>query len=227
MAFRVLRAIETGALTSYALKTGDLAIVRILYASFVLIQIVPVAAWLPLAPKAFFHPPLGPAALFTGTPPASVLLALNILLTLFLSLLLVGWRTGVASVGTGVTLLILNSWAYSLGKINHDIFLVLVPLVLAFSGWGRALSVDAQRRPAPESAEAEAWPVALLALLVGFAMFTAGWVKATTGWLDPEARATYGHLVQNYLFTGRETWAGAWALRIDSDWFWKPGDWGE
>jgi hypothetical protein len=47
----------------------------------------------------------------------------------------------------------------------------------------------------------------------------------TSGWLDPTTDATYGHLARNYLFTGRETWAGGLALGIDSSWFWKPADW--
>jgi hypothetical protein len=109
---------------------------------------VPVAAWLPLAPKAFFYPPLGPASFFTATPSGNVLLGLNLLLTALVSLLLIGWRTPLASVGTGVTLLILKTFEYSLGKIDHDIFLVIVPLLLAFSGWGRALSIDGRRHPA-------------------------------------------------------------------------------
>ncbi len=216
---------EARALGSYTLLAADLAVFRILYAAFVLLAVVPVAAWLPLAPRAFFHPPIGPAALLTGPPPPSVLLGLNVGLSLFAVMLLVGWKTGVASVGTGLTLFVLNAWAYSLGKINHDILMVVTPLVLGLSGWGRALSVDATRHPPAAGERAEAWPVALLALLVGFAMFTAAWAKATTGWLDPQLRCTYGHLVRNYLFLGRETWAASLALGVDSAWFWKAADW--
>jgi hypothetical protein len=221
-----LRTFEARAVGNYAPRAADLAVFRILYASFVLVAEVPRAAWLPLAPRAFFYPPIGPAALFAAAPPPSVLLALNALLSLFAAMLLVGWRTGVvASAGTGLTLLVLDAWAYSLGKINHTILLVVTPLVLGSSGWGRALSVDATRYSSLDRERAEAWPVTLLALLIGFAMFTAGWAKATTGWINPELRCTYGHFVYNYLFTGRETWAAPWALRVDSGWFWKGADW--
>jgi len=220
-----LRVFERDAFASYGSKVGDLAIYRVLYASIVLLSEVPVASWLPLAPKAFFFPPLGPAAFFTGTPPASVLLGLNVLLVIFAAMLIVGWRTTLASMGTGLTLLILKAWAYSLGKIDHDIFLVVVPLLLAFSGWGRALSIDARRLPPPEDAPVAQLPLALLALVVGFAMFTAGWAKVTSGWLDPSVPATYGHLAKNFFFTGRETFAGRMALQVDSGWFWKAGDW--
>ena len=36
--------------------------------------------------------------------------------------------------------------------------------------------------------------------------------KATTGWLNPDLKCTYGHLATNYLVTGRETWAAKLAL---------------
>ena len=220
-----LRAFERDAFASYGSKVVDLAIYRILYASIILLGEVPVASWLPLAPKAFFHPPLGPAALFTEIPPASVLFGLNVLLLIFAAMLMVGWRTPLASVGTGLTLLILQAWAYSLGKIDHHIFFVVVPLFLAFSGWGRAHSIDARHLPPPGNDPVAPLPLALLALVVGFAMFTAGWAKITSGWLDPSVHATHGHLVQNYFFTGRETVAGRMALQVGSGWFWKAGDW--
>jgi Vitamin K-dependent gamma-carboxylase len=222
-----LKRFETRVIESYALSARDLAIYRIVYAAFVLVAVVPVASWVPAAPRAFFNPPIGPAALFTHLPPASLMLGLNALLTLFAALLLVGWRTGLASAGTGLTLCLLDVWRYSLGKIDHDILLVLAPLVLGFSGWGRALSVDAAKQPAPEGSHpnAEAWPVALFALLVAFAMFTSGWAKATTGWLNPKSLCTYGHLATNYLVTGRETWAAKIALSIHSPWIWKAADW--
>jgi hypothetical protein len=224
-----LRRSEQSLVESYALSARDLGIYRILYAAFVLLAVVPVAAWIPSAPRAFLNPPTGPAALFTNAPPSGVILGLNLLLTLFAALLLVGWRTSFASVGTGLTLLALDSWRYSLGKIDHDILLVVAPLVLGFVGWGRALSIDATRRSTADTSQggsqAEAWPVALFALLVGFALFTSGWAKATTGWLNPDLKCTYGHLATNYLVTGRETWAARLALPIQSAWVWKAADW--
>jgi hypothetical protein len=225
MTFRRLRIFEARAVGSYMLRVEDLAVFRILYASYILIAVVPIAEWLPLAPRVFLYPPLGLPALFTGPPPSRVLLILNVLLALVTAMLLVGWRTGIASAGTGLTLLALNSCAYSLGKINHDILLVVTPLVLGFAGWGRAFSADSAGRPPAAGEGAEAWPVALLALLVGFAMWSAGWEKASSGWLDPELLCTYGHLVYNYVFTGRETWAAKLLLRVDSAWMWKAADW--
>lgn len=219
------RALEERIFDSYALRMADLAVFRIVYATFVVATIVPVASWLPRAPIAFFYPPIGLAALFEAPPPAEVLIGFNLVLTLFAAMLLFGWKTRLASLGTGLSLFVLNSWAYSPGKINHDILLVVTPLVLSFSDWGRSISIDGLRRPVDPRAEVVAWPLVLLALLTGFAMFTAGVAKATTGWLDPDLRCTYGHLMHNYLYTGRETAFAHWAVRLDSAWLWKIADW--
>jgi Vitamin K-dependent gamma-carboxylase len=217
------RRLESRMYQSFAARPVDLAVYRVLYAACVLLQVVPTAAWLRHAPRAFFSPPIGLAALFTSFPAPFVITGLNALLALFVGMLLVGWRTSVASLGTGLTLLVLKSWEYSLGKINHDILLIIVPFVLAFSGWGDAFSFDAARYDRGD--RARSWPLALLALLIGYGMFTAGWTKLSSGWLDPQTLSTYGHLLNNYRATGRETLAAARALRIDSFVLWKAGDW--
>ena len=185
MIFSWILTFEARAIKSYALRGADLAIFRILYSSYILVAVLPVAIWLPHAPKAFFNPPISLAALFTSTPPPSVLFVLNLLLSLFASMLLVGWRTGVASAGTGLILLTLDSWAYSLGKINHDILLVITPLVLGFSSWGRSLlrrRLHAAQPHLPGTGRSCSDRAASPAR--GVAMFTAGWAKAATGWLD-------------------------------------------
>lgn len=219
-----LRTLESRAIESYRMRPEDLAVARILYAVFVLVRVIPIGLWLPLAPKAFFYPPIGPAALFTQTPPAAVLLALNGLLTVFTAMLLVGWKTRLASIGTGLLLFALDAWVYSFGKINHDILFVITPLILAFADWGRALSVDARTCPPAEGSSPPAWPLALLALFVGFGLFTAGYQKAESGWLDPQLHCTYGWMANNHFYTGRETLVSTWALGFDSPMFWKAMD---
>lgn len=222
-----------GVVAQYATRSLDLAVARILFASYLLLVRVPEALWIRNAPAELLDPPPGLTVLgaFWATHPA--ILALNGLLVLFAALLLVGRWTRIASLGTALTILAIDSAGYAFGKIDHDILLVLAPLTLAFSGWGEALSLDAQRRgeaPSPASteasSEANAWTTALLALLLGWAMFSSGARKALNEWLDPDLWCTYGHLVRNYLVTGRETWAGALALGFQEAWFWKLVDWG-
>jgi hypothetical protein len=47
------------------------------------------------------------------------------------------------SIATGLLILTGNGFAYSMGKINHDLLLAAIPLVMAFSNWGSAWSLDA------------------------------------------------------------------------------------
>lgn len=210
----------------YTASPADLGAYRIAYALFVLLAMVPVAPWLGCEPAAFFSPPAGPAALFGGFAPGWLMLALNCALAVLLALLLVGWRTRWVSAGTGVLLLALKACEYADGKINHDILLVLLPLLLAASGWGRTWSLDAARaREADAGTPRPSWPLALLAFVIGAAMLWAGALKLLTGWADPEVHATYGHLVANNLGTGRSTWPSGLALATDSGWLWKPADW--
>jgi hypothetical protein len=199
---------------------------RIAYALFVLLAVLPVAPWLGREPAAFFNPPPGPAALFAGFAPGGLVLALNCALAVLLALLLVGWRTAWASAGVGILLLALKSCEYADGKINHDILLVLTPLLLAASGWGRMWSLDAVRAPvADPDTPRPAWPLALLAFVIGLAMLWAGALKLVTGWANPAVHATYGYLVVSTRGAGRSTWLSALALATDSPLLWKPADW--
>jgi hypothetical protein len=214
---------ETRVFGSYAaVRPEDLGVFRVLYAGYILVGAVPVASWVSHVPQAFFRPPLGPAALLSSPPPAAVVLAGNLVLIGFAALLLVGWRTVPASFGTGFSLIVLKSWSYSFGKIDHDILLAVAPLVLGLSGWGNRYSLDAR---SGRAALPRPWPLPLLALLVGFALFTAGWVKLTSGWTDPALNCTYGHLMHNFVVAGRDTWAARLLVGMRSDAAWKAADW--
>jgi hypothetical protein len=222
----VTGAVDRWMFGAYRAAPADLALYRILYAGFVLLAVVPAALWVDGAPRAFFNPPPGPAALAAAFPPAGTLLALNLLLVLLLGLLLVGWRTAPVSVATGAVLLAIKCWEYADGKINHDILLVLIPLLLAGSGWGRALSVDARRAAAPHPLRAEgSWPLALTAFVIGLSMFGAGALKLMTGWLDPATHSTYGHLIINNMGAGRSTWLSSHVLGWNAPLMWEAADW--
>lgn len=224
---RVSAAVEGWVFRAYRASPADLALYRILYASYLLLAVVPAGLWIRTLPDAFFNPPMGLAALFRGFPPGWVLVALNAALGAAAGLLLVGWRTPAVSVATGALLLVTRSWEYSTGKVNHDILLVLVPLVLASSGWGRARSLDARMAadPAPE-APRPCWNLALLATATALGMFSAGVLKLISGWLDPSTHSTYGHLAANVLATGRESWLGTRLLAAGPSPLWELADWG-
>ena len=220
-----LKGVDRWIFEGYWTRPSDLAAYRMIYCTYLLAMWLPLGLWLQHVPRAFFNPPIGLTAIFPAFLPTGVIIALNVLLALLVSMLLVGLFTEAASVGTSIILLSIRSWEYSLGKVNSDILLVITPLVLAWSGWGDAFSLDALRRPTPVAKTLRgSWNLSLLALLIGLAMFSSGWAKVSTGWLDPATRATYGHFVHFYV-TGQPSWMADLAVRLKSGWLWKLADW--
>jgi uncharacterized membrane protein YphA (DoxX/SURF4 family) len=214
---------------SFDVTPTGLGLYRIVYAAFVLFVLTPGHS--PLLrfdgivqlPDAFFHPPPGPMMVFSDFPPLWVAQTTSGLLTLSLVALLIGYRTRAASIATGVLMLIGYGFAFSVGKVNHVMLFVLVPLVMAASNWGAAYSWDRWRRPeAPR--RVHAWPLTLLALLLGFAMFTAGFSKLLGGWLDPTSLATQGHFLKQFFVSGRQDLLAPIFLAVDSGLFWKALD---
>jgi len=223
-----LRSYEDSFWDSYSIPVAGLAIYRLIYSLYVLTAVVPLALWVPLIPQAYYSPPLGIAAFFPAPPSREVLWCLNAILILFSTMLLLGWKTRLSSLGTAFSLILLNTWSYSFFKINHDILQIITPLLLAFSNWGNLISIDslknvpqdhgALNRPSP-------LPLTLLAILTGVAMLTAGGAKILTGWLDYDKLCTLGHLWAVYVGDDVQSSLGEQLLQVQSHLFWKMADW--
>lgn len=194
---------ESWIFESFTVTAPGMALYRVFTALFILFFLLPspsVYNVLGTMPADFFAPPPGPMMLFEGFPPAYVLYLLHYGLIAALLFLVFGWHTRAASLAAGILLLVLKGFIYSLGKINHDLVVVLVPLVMAFSGWGGAYSMDARLG---RTSSANGWTVLLLALFIGFMMFTAGLPKIMGGWLDPSTHAVQGHYLKQFAVRGR------------------------
>ena len=196
--------------TSTRATPDCLALYRILFACLLLAG-TPRYQWIAQFPDSFFAPPPGMTIFFlSGFPPGWFFVLLDLTLVTALMFLLAGRRVTGASIVVTATLLIGNAWAYSFGKIDHDILLVLAPVFLAAAGWhGRSPS--------------RAWPMALYALSIAVTMLTAGLEKATTGWLQPSSHAVLGHALQNALMMDRLTWVRL-ATRLLPGVAWKALD---
>lgn len=200
-----------------------LGLFRIVFALYVLLVLSPSADLLLVGrlPAGLFAPPPGPMRLVSAPPPA-FLAVLSVALDVALVALLLGARTRAASVAVSVLLLVGYGFAFSFGKVIHNILFVLAPLCLAASGWGAAYSVDRLRGRVRGAVKA--WPLAVLALLIGFAMFTAGFPKLLGGWLDPSTQATRGHFVNQYFSHDRQDFLGPLFLSLRSDAAWEVLD---
>lgn len=198
-----------------------LPVFRVLFALYVLLAVIPRYQWVAAFPDAFFSPPLGPALLFSGFPPSWVLYAIDAGIAVAAVSLLVGRRPRLCCAAIGSLLLLGNLWAYSFGKINHDILLIAVALIMAFSdriGADLASAADGEdNNPPPDS---PGWPVALLAFVLALGMLAAAVPKLATGWLDPDLSATYRHVVLNHFVMERP--GAISGFLVD---FYHPGFW--
>lgn len=168
----------------YQPSRESLVIFRLLLSTWLLAFWVPRYQWIGHFPDLFFDPPIGPTIFSTGFPAPWFFVLVDGGAILALFYLIAGRRVAAASLLLSACLLIGNAWAFSFGKINHEILIVLAPVLLAAAGWSG-------RGPL------RAWPLSLLAFTIALAMFTAAAAKLTTGWLETDVSATFGHAVAN------------------------------
>lgn len=160
--------------------------------------------------------------LVSGFPPFPFFEVLLALLNLSLVAVLFGYRTRWASIATSVLFLVGYGFSYSLGNVHHNILLLVLPGVMAFSNWGAAYSFDAQSGGA--SRPVWSWPLVMVALLVGFGMFTAGFPKILGGWLDPSTHAVQSRFIREYFVIERQDLLAPLFIQLESDILWESFD---
>lgn len=210
---------------SYSPSAEGLGLYRIFSGLFILLFLLPSCDLYPFIsslPNDFFVPPPGPMMLFDGFPAYGVFLLLHGLLILSLCMMTLGWQTVKTSLLSGLLILILQGFLFSLGKINHELLLAVLPMVMAFSGWGSAYSVDSYLLG--QKKRAEGWTLTLLALIIGFMFFTAGFSKLIGGWLGVESQATIGHFLDQYFVKARQDLMAGYALKVTNPFVWELFD---
>ncbi|MFT5494970.1 MAG: putative membrane protein YphA (DoxX/SURF4 family) [Kiritimatiellia bacterium] len=213
---------------SWPMSHAQLATYRIFYASYMLFVIgVHRYAWLERMHDGFFHPPHPSIAslAFSGFPPAWVFYLVEGLIILSLFGILFGYRTRFFSILFTCTIVFGNSFAYSLGKINHNFIVQVVPMVMAFSSWGAVWSIDARKRRRTPDARGVSWPVTLMSVIMGLAYFSAGLPKLLGGWLSLDSMAVRGKLFTLYHVQERQDYLASFFIKVDAPWFWESMDW--
>ena len=160
----------------------DLSIIRIIYGLFILTLIHLDFSWLGDIPQGLFLPNfLSLSNLFHGFPSYITMRTIEIILVLLGLGILLGIKSRWAGVIFVITYIIGNSFNYSFGKINHDlIFFITFLLGLSFTNWGvnNAIIPDHQ-----VSSNTQRKILTVLAIMLCFGMFTAGFEKAIH-WVD-------------------------------------------
>ncbi len=214
---------------SYTVTPEGLGYLRIFTSLFLLFFLIPGQGvehfqFLSSLPNDFYAPPPGPMMLFDGFPGLVFFQLIQTLTILAILLMLIGYRTRWASLLTGISILILQGFIFSIGKIDHEILIALVPIILSFSNWGAAFSIDSIRKGSDRNVES--WPLTLLALFIGFMMFTAGFPKILGGWLDIQTQAAQSHLLNQYYVRERQDLLAGFAVHLNTPLIWELLDWG-
>jgi len=151
---------------------------RKLFVFFSLLIFVPNLMWIHQIPDLLFNPPkLSFVALFSGFPNHFFLLLFHIIVVF--SLILIGLNKYKREVGIlcFISLIVLSGFKYSFGKIDHIILYPFAVLCLSLTNWRPINSTQTKRSLLPIPGET------LLAIFIGFGMFTAGILKAYN-WVD-------------------------------------------
>lgn len=204
----------------FAPITKSLPIYRVIYALFALFVVLPKYLWIGSYPDTFFLPRIGFTLFFSGFPDVAFFYLLNFLMILSLLALLVGYKTFYSSITFAVLFFIGNGWAYSFGKVNHDILFLLTPLLLSGIWGGNLLARKNSTK------KASTWPIPTFALLISLAMLTAAIPKIISGWLDPSTSALTGHLVKSYFVSERQTITAGYLLSQNNFYLFKLFDYG-
>ncbi len=208
---------------SYRIGPYALALCRIFFAFHVLFFLFRPMNWIGTYPSIFFYPPPSLASFFSGFPPEWFFNGMNILAVFFFLGVMVGYHTRISSIGLFLVMFTYGTFAHSFGKIDHSILFTLFPLVMSFSNWGAVWSIDAAQGRG--SSTVHAWPLALMATLIAFSMFTSGYYKLISGWLDTSTHATHSKVFSNVYAWQRGDLLAPAATRFSFPLFWELLDW--
>ena len=207
---------------SYNIAPDDLALCRISYALFNLFFLFHFNfSWIATYPDVFYHAKPGLTFFFDGFPPAWILKAFNIILSILNFFLLFGKWTKPVSILISLTLIISFSFVFAFGNTYHVIMWIIFPAIMAFTNWGAKLSLDSFNKKETTTT----WPITLMSILIGFAFFTSGLAKLLGGWLQTGGSASwqYFHMVRSKI--GRDLYLSDFIASINNSCFWETLDW--
>jgi len=208
------------AMISTSIPDDITAVYRIIFATYLLIFGTGSFQWLGMIPSSLFYPPLlSPAVFFTEAPPVWIALLYDLLYPTLLVGVAVGYRARLCGILASILFVAIRSFAYSYGKIDHDILTALMLLCFSFTNWSTSLALRPDRPFARPGLA-----IALFSVCLAFGLFTAGFSKAVR-WIDFDLQ-TSGFLswyLPGFYVLGRTGYLAPHTLSIPS-WALEVGD---
>lgn len=175
--------------TSYHPSYEFLAFYRIFFSMFLLWTGVSDNSWIHSIPNSAMHPPISLLSFIDFIPSEGFFVACRYIVYFALLMILIGFKPRLFAILYMMVYVLVNNYAYSFGKVNHDFVYTLPILIMAFSPWNRRYSFFPE--PEKETDEpAKSWPMFMMSLIFSFGMFTAGFSKILGGWLSMDTQYT-------------------------------------
>lgn len=211
----------------YRIPEEAVGLYRLLFVAVSLLLVgAPSVYWVSEIPEYLYTPQRFSIVRLLGyrMPGPAALLTLDLSILLAYLLLLFGVKTRWSSLGLGLLLLLSFSIKFTIGKIGHGIMLNIIPLVMAFSAWGRAFVLGARPAGRPNYT---GFAIFVLAWLFSFGMFTSGMSKLLGGWHRPDFfGACYHFNYRYYTWLDKQSLLAPVFADVKSIVFWKAMDYG-
>lgn len=134
MSIKYLDKLEEWLFKSFKQSSKGLALYRIFYILFLLyFKKINTLIWISKNPDFLYHPPPISIGVFLNGFPNPIFLGFIYVCTLILSIfVLFGFKTRLSSILLSIFLVFGKTFAYSFGRINHDILFYIIPFFMAF-----------------------------------------------------------------------------------------------
>ncbi|MEP6582918.1 MAG: hypothetical protein ABJA90_01575 [Ginsengibacter sp.] len=223
-----MKILDRISFSSYFISPKNLSVYRIIYCLLILtFSGLRSYAWIGNDFDYLFDPPkISIANIFNDFPGNNFFIVLTILNVILFFLMFCGLWTKYTSILFSLTCILGANFIYSFGKIDHNILVLITPLIGGLAGWGNYYSIDERRNRSkieltPRNREYISFLIAVFALFIGFSFFSAGIVKVYKGWWHINVQAIKYHLYLNYYYLGRDKYLAGYFLRFNSVAFWK------
>lgn len=144
--------------------------------------------------------------------------SIDFLIPFCLFMVLFGFLTSFFSISLFALSVFGFSKLYAFGKIDHNFFTVLCPLLLGWAGWGAKWSVDSLMF---KNLKTRNWPVNYMAFCLGLAFLTAALPKIAGGWLKFDLMMSKGFIAKKVMYEGIENPLASWLIEKDWPFFFK------
>lgn len=175
----------------YSISNRESSFFRLTYGLYVILFIgLPFNLEFASYPSIFFFPPPFSLANITDTfLNESLWTGLHVIIYFPFWFMILGFKTKVSTIIYVSSMVVFKSYVYSIGKVDHDFQLIILPLFMLFTGWGDFFSIDSMLRKVKRPRQPSSVPLSAFAIALSISYLIAGFYKIKGNWLDISTQA--------------------------------------